>query len=53
MVRRVMESPTAGPQESGLVQMRRQNQDGLFDLMAQMIAAGYARRLGASSPQGS
>lgn len=42
----------AGTMEASLVQMRRQNPDGLFDAMAQMIAAGYAQRLGASPSQG-
>jgi hypothetical protein len=34
--------------EAEIVKLRRANPDALFDLMAQMIAAGYAQQMGAA-----
>lgn len=34
--------------EAALAQLRRANPDALFDAMAQMMAAGYAKRMGAT-----
>jgi short-subunit dehydrogenase len=39
--------------EAEIVKLRRQNPDALFDLMAQMFAAGYAQRMGAEKSKGS
>jgi short-subunit dehydrogenase len=39
--------------EAEIVKLRRSNPDALFDLMAQMIAGGYAQRMAAERPQGS
>lgn len=39
--------------EAEIVRLRRQNPDALFDLMAQMFAAGYAQRMGAEKSKGS
>lgn len=39
--------------EAEIVKLRRQNPDALFDLMAQMFAAGYAQRMGAEKSGGS
>lgn len=38
--------------EAEIVKLRRQNPDALFDLMAQMFAAGYAQRMGAEKSGG-
>jgi hypothetical protein len=39
--------------EAEIVKLRRSNPDALFDLMAQMIAGGYAQRMAAERPEGS
>jgi len=39
--------------EAEIVRLRRQNPEALFDLMAQMFAAGYAQRMGAEKSKGS
>jgi len=39
--------------EAEIVKLRRSNPDALFDLMAQMIAGGYAQRMSAERPAGS
>jgi short-subunit dehydrogenase len=39
--------------EAEIVKLRRSNPDALFDLMAQMIAGGYAQRMSAERPEGS
>ena len=39
--------------EAEIVRLRRSNPDALFDLMAQMIAGGYAQRMAAERPEGS
>lgn len=39
--------------EAEIVKLRRSNPDALFDLMAQMIAGGYAQRMAAEAPKGS
>jgi len=38
--------------EAEIVKLRRSNPDALFDLMAQMIAGGYAQRMAAERPEG-
>jgi len=42
----------AATMEEQLVALRRQNPDGLFDLMAQLVAGGYAQRMGAEKSKG-
>jgi dehydrogenase/reductase SDR family member 7B len=39
--------------EAEIVKLRRSNPDALFDLMAQMIAGGYAQRMAVERPEGS
>lgn len=42
----------AAGMEEELVRLRRQNPEGLFDLMAQLVAGGYAQRMGAEKSKG-
>jgi hypothetical protein len=42
----------AGGMEEELVRLRRHNPDGLFDLMAQLVAGGYAQRMDADKSKG-
>ena len=39
--------------EAEIVKLRRQNPEALFGLMAQMVAGGYAQRMGAEASKGS